>query len=645
MGYLIGFAPWIVYWILVGNTGFIHAVAIALGIAIAGPIVQRMRGGHLHTLDVGTVIVFAVLLVIASVMSDDVLERWLQPLSNGGLFLISLAGIALGRPFVREYALEQVDADTAATDGFRVITVAMTWMWTAAFGVMTLSALIPPIVDGDATIRDEGHLLSVICYWVIPYAVLGVAGLVSGIFPSWFEKRSAAVSAREAPALEFREQPAVPPDLSDERVTLRVPVRSRHDEPFPVVVAGCAKNSTVRVRASGYDLFGRTWHSAALFVAREDGVADLAELVPESGDWSVADTDGPLWSMRVEQGDQPPDMFIAPMGDWNVTVEAVCEGTTVRRSVQRRAADESVIVTSADVDGRPGLLALPGEEVPANGWPAVVCFGGSEGGFDEHRQTISMLASRGFAALSYSWLDEGASVARVPVERFAAAVNWLSERSDVDPGRIGALGISRGAEGLLAAAANTTLAVHGLVLLSPSAVSWQAIGDEGEIPETPSWTLYGDDLPFAPLPTGALMPQLILNAWHVDRDVAARRPSLLRLHPAYAEGLKHAPHEAFLPSENVRCPILCITGGDDAVWPSTRMAETLLARRGDVAREHHIQFPGAGHVFRFGRFPTDSLWTSGIAFGGDRQLHAAAEREATEHVFRFLAEVPATDRQ
>jgi len=29
MGFIIGFAPWIVYWILVGNTGFVAAVAIA----------------------------------------------------------------------------------------------------------------------------------------------------------------------------------------------------------------------------------------------------------------------------------------------------------------------------------------------------------------------------------------------------------------------------------------------------------------------------------------------------------------------------------------------------------------------------------------------------------------------------------------
>ena len=52
----------------------------------------------------------------------------------------------------------------------------MTWMWVVAFGLMFVSAMIPPIVDGDATILDMDDTLSIVCYWVIPYTVLGIAG-------------------------------------------------------------------------------------------------------------------------------------------------------------------------------------------------------------------------------------------------------------------------------------------------------------------------------------------------------------------------------------------------------------------------------------------------------------------------------------
>ena len=34
MGILFGFAPWIVYWVLVGNVPFKTAVLVALGIAV-----------------------------------------------------------------------------------------------------------------------------------------------------------------------------------------------------------------------------------------------------------------------------------------------------------------------------------------------------------------------------------------------------------------------------------------------------------------------------------------------------------------------------------------------------------------------------------------------------------------------------------
>ena len=39
--------------------------------------------------------------------------RWMQPLSNLGIFLVALGGLIAGRPFVREYAAASVDATTA----------------------------------------------------------------------------------------------------------------------------------------------------------------------------------------------------------------------------------------------------------------------------------------------------------------------------------------------------------------------------------------------------------------------------------------------------------------------------------------------------------------------------------------------------
>ena len=57
---------------------------------------------------------------------------------------------------------------------FGQITSRLTWIWVAVFGGMTVSSSIPPIVLRDATILDAKTPLSYICYWVIPFSLLGL---------------------------------------------------------------------------------------------------------------------------------------------------------------------------------------------------------------------------------------------------------------------------------------------------------------------------------------------------------------------------------------------------------------------------------------------------------------------------------------
>ena len=44
---------------------------------------------------------FALLAVAAFVVDDGVLGSWTQPLSNLGIFLVALGGLAVGRPAER----------------------------------------------------------------------------------------------------------------------------------------------------------------------------------------------------------------------------------------------------------------------------------------------------------------------------------------------------------------------------------------------------------------------------------------------------------------------------------------------------------------------------------------------------------------
>jgi hypothetical protein len=180
---LIGFAPWIVYWVLVGNVPFETAVLVALAVAVAGLVIGRRKNVPGATFEIGAAATFGVLTVLTFVVSQAFMERWMQPLSNLGIFLVTLGGLLAGRPFVREFAAEGRPDDVVNSELFARITTLLTWIWVAAFAGMTISSAIPPIVQGEATILDTKTPLSFVCYWVVPFTFMALAALASRILP------------------------------------------------------------------------------------------------------------------------------------------------------------------------------------------------------------------------------------------------------------------------------------------------------------------------------------------------------------------------------------------------------------------------------------------------------------------------------
>ncbi len=652
MGFVLGFLPWILYWILVGNVDLRLAICIALAVAVAAQLIGRLRKQPWRSLEVGSLVVFVLLAIASFVVSDAALQMWLQPLSNLGLLLVAVGGIVIGRPFVREYAAASVDAETAKGDGFRYITTAMTWLWVAVFALMTVISAIPPLVDGNASNQDTGSLLSVLCYWVLPYVLLGIAGLVSAVFPKWFDKQSSLIDQREAAEEPSVAPPATPPaDVTGGPVSVRLPIESGHGDPLPIIVTGVPAGARVELDVTGSDLFGRSWRSGATFANPADGPLDLGAAAPVSGDWTGADPTAPVWAMQFASTDRTPELFVPPMDPWLVTVAVEVAGVgRAQQTVHRRAAADGVRIEPVQVADLPGMLASPAGAAPAGGWPAVACFGGSEGGFASQIENAALLASHGYLTLAASWIGEeeaAKQIASIPLERFTAALGFLRDQDGADAGRLGAMAISRGAEGLLASLSRLGGTPRGLVLISPSSVSWQAMGGEGSVPDLPSWTAGGQSVPWLPVPTGSLMPQLIRNAWRIGPDTLAHRPTLLRLRPAYEAGLQHTAagatgHAAEIAAAEIDAAaidtrLLILTGTDDEVWPSDQMAAELLQRRAR-ADDQHQHYPETGHLIRLGNLPTDAQWTGGIRLGGTRSGQAAAQRDAVGRVLTFFGE-------
>jgi hypothetical protein len=162
--------------VLVGNVPFTTAVLVALAIAVLSFATGRVTGRSGRTLEIGAVGIFLVLTVLTFTVSQSFMGRWMQPLSNVGIFLVALTGVLIGKPFVREFAEVGQPREVIESESFGRITTVLTWIWVAAFAGMTVSSAIPPIVQGDATILDTKTPLSSVCYWAIPVFAAGPGG-------------------------------------------------------------------------------------------------------------------------------------------------------------------------------------------------------------------------------------------------------------------------------------------------------------------------------------------------------------------------------------------------------------------------------------------------------------------------------------
>jgi hypothetical protein len=183
VGILFGFAPWIVFWVLVGNVPFLVAVLVALTLAVVGLAAGRATRTPASALEIGAVATFLVITLATLLLSQSMLQRWVQPLSLAGSVLVCLVSVLMGKPFVHEFVAAGQPKGVVDSQEFGRMIARLAWIWVAALAVMTVSSAIPPIVQRDATILDS-RALPVLCYWVIPFALFGVAALATKILPA-----------------------------------------------------------------------------------------------------------------------------------------------------------------------------------------------------------------------------------------------------------------------------------------------------------------------------------------------------------------------------------------------------------------------------------------------------------------------------
>ena len=617
------FLPWVLYWVLVGNLGFRATLALATGLALALLVVRRLMGARARTLNVGGVAVFAVLLGLSFVVDDAFLERWLQPLSNLGLLLVVLGGMAVGRPFVMDYARESVSAEMAATPGFVWLNQRFTAIWAVAFAVMTVSAFVPPLVEGDATIKEGGSALSIAGYWVVPYLALGVAALVNVALVKGIQGPDADAARIDEDLPGTGLAAADGPIGQGEGPTISVASASMVDDELPIVVSG-ADVASVELELQLTDALNRRFVSRATF-APVDGVVDTSRHAPVAGDWTGVDPDAAVWSAQWDE-EGPAQLFLPSWGPMHGLVTATAGGRVARAELVRHGIAPGVTVAEVRDGVVVGRLFLPAEAATTG----VVLVGGSEGGIDSMSADAASLASTGVAALVVGLFGADGlptSLDLVPLEPIAAGVSLLAERAGIDATDVALLGISRGSEAVLAAAAALSgLRCAAVVALSPGSVVWESMTEDGSPTGRSSWTAGGSPLPFAPVDSVAVDRDLWRTAVTHLRDRHA--PRLMHLRAAYEGGLAGPrAEEAAIAVERIDAPLHLFAGAADALWPSVAMGRAIVARRREHGREGDelTVFEGAGHLLRLPSIPVRPFTTGPIDLGGEPAAHAAAQ--------------------
>ena len=214
---------------------------------------------------------------------------------------------------------------------------------------------------------------------------------------------------------------------------------------------------------------------------------------------------------------------------------------------------------------------------------AVLTLSGSVGGLTMNDTSIA-LQSEGFSVLHLSYSrgpGQNPNAELIPLEYFAPALTWLRRQPEVDPARVGIVGVSKGAEAALVVAVRHP-EIKAVVAALPSSVVWPGLVREQRTgPIASSWSEQGKPIPHLPhLPFDPSKGETMAGNY-------ATSLKALREHP-----------EAVIPVERLAGSLLLVCAEQDRVWPSCPMARQIEERlRAHGRREATLlAYQDAGHA-------------------------------------------------
>ena len=121
-------------------------VAAAICLAVIG--IDLCRGRSIKILGAGSVMLFSGLGAYVALIDPALNSSAVKLSIDIGMLAISLISIVVRKPFILQYALEEVDAETAKQPGFLKAVYLITWAWNAAFVLMIIGNMLTIYVPG-----------------------------------------------------------------------------------------------------------------------------------------------------------------------------------------------------------------------------------------------------------------------------------------------------------------------------------------------------------------------------------------------------------------------------------------------------------------------------------------------------------------
>jgi hypothetical protein len=141
-------APYGAFATLILVTSAAVSLFAATAICLMVMAYDTFRGRSIKMLGAGSVIVFLALGSYLTLVDSSLSGSAVKLTVDAGVLAISLASLAIRRPFTLQYAREAVDPETAKLPGFLRANYVITWAWSAAFLLMAMANVLMIYVPG-----------------------------------------------------------------------------------------------------------------------------------------------------------------------------------------------------------------------------------------------------------------------------------------------------------------------------------------------------------------------------------------------------------------------------------------------------------------------------------------------------------------